>query len=155
MSVICFSKQPDLLSHSWSITHDQTKPKWICLKPSAELYARPLFHNPLHFYYAFRYHISRQHIWLICCVIREDTLTFRGSVDTEVMLKCYQCVGEFEKSWKKTHFFLIPHLLARSQHGEQNVCSALAIGPVEPLLYREPELIKHVSTDLTEGMRAC
>lgn len=62
------------------------------------------------------------------------------------MLKYSVCVGIW-KSRKKTHFFFNPHLLASSQHGEQNVCSALAFGPVELLLYQEPELIKHVSTD--------
>lgn len=70
------------------------------------------------------------------------------------MLKYCQSVVEFESLGRK-HIFFNPQLLARSQHGEQNVCSALAFGPVEPLLYQEPELIKHVSTDLTEGMRAC
>lgn len=49
-----------------------------------------------------------------------------------------------------------PRLLARSSSMEIEMCVLpLASGPAELLLQREPELIKHVSTDLTEGMRAC
>lgn len=88
--------------------------------------------------------------------ICEDLLTFKGCVDDEVHLKYHQCVGVFESLGRKSFFFFFIPICWQGLSMENKICVLpLAFGPAELLLKQEPELIKHVSTDLTEGMRAC
>lgn len=95
-------------------------------------------------------------IWYVNASLRFEALSTMRSFLHAIIVWGYLKVSE-DKAFLNFFFFEPPLVgkVSTWRKTPQSVCSPLSFGPAELFLYWEPELIKRVSTDLTEGMRAC